>query len=336
MEDSKIHHKSHKRTKNTKKISSFFLCVFCLFVFSVVDPSSFFATNFQDNRTQIEAGRRLFAGSCSNNYCHGSAGTGGGGPKLKDREFAAEHLTRVITDGIPGTAMPGFKKTYTADQIAQIVAYVRSLSPNSSKALSEDRPSSADPHRPSAPPEAKPETRPASTKTESDKPVVASSDSADLRGDASAGRELFFDATQTQNCRVCHTVGGIGGKIGPDLSSIADKPAREILQSIAAPHAVIDEKYATIAITTRDGARYTGVKRDENEKVIRLYDTSTLPPVSRAFLKEEIVKTEKLSTSAMPGDYAARYSLKQLLDLVSFLKSGDPAKAVSVGLKDLF
>jgi hypothetical protein len=48
------------------------------------------------------------------------------------------------------------------------------------------------------------------------------------------------------------------------------------------------------------------------------------------------VKTEKLRASAMPGDYAARYSLKQLLDLVSFLKSGDPAKAVSVGLKDLF
>jgi putative heme-binding domain-containing protein len=332
MEDSKI----KKRKRYDKKHKIAFLCFLFSFAFFVVTPSSFFATNFQGNRTQIEAGRRLFAGSCSNNYCHGSAGTGGGGPKLKDREFTAEHLKRVVTDGIPGTAMPGFKKTYTAEQIAQIVAYVLSLSPNNAKALSEASPSSVDPHIHGARREAKPETGPASTKTESDKPAVASSDSADLRGDASAGRELFFDATQTQNCRVCHTVGGIGGKIGPDLSSIADKPAREILQSIAAPHAVIEEKYAAIAITTRDGARFTGVKRDENEKIIRLYDTSTLPPVSRAFLKEEIVKTEKLRVSAMPGDYATKYSLKQLLDLVSFLKSGDPAKAVSVGLKDLF
>jgi putative heme-binding domain-containing protein len=331
MEDSKIH---HKRTHKKHKIA--LLWFLFPFVFFVVTPSSFFATNFQDNRTQIEAGRRLFAGSCSNNYCHGSAGTGGGGPKLKDREFTVERLMGVITDGIPGTAMPGFKKTYTAEQIAQVVAYVLSLSPNNSKELAENRPSSVDPHLPSARPEAQSETRPASTTTESDKPAVTSSDSSDLRGDASAGRELFFDSAQTQNCRVCHTVGGIGGKIGPDLSGIADKPAREILQSIAAPNAVIAEKYATIAITTRDGSRFTGVKRDEDEKVIRLYDTSTLPPVSRAFLKEEIVKTEKLSTSAMPGDYAAKYSLKQLLDLVSFLKSGDPAKAVSVGLRDLF
>jgi putative heme-binding domain-containing protein len=336
MEDSGI--KKRKRARKAQKGHSVLFVVF--FAFFVVTPSSFFATNFQVNNTQIEAGRRLFAGSCSNNYCHGSEGSGGGGPKLKGHEFTAERLTRVITDGIPGTAMPGFKKTYTAEQIAQIVAYVSSLSPNSAQALSENRPPSTDPHIPGARPEAHPGTSPSSTKIESEKPsekpAVTRNDSSDLRGDASAGRELFFDATQTQNCRVCHTVGGIGGKIGPDLSSIADKPAREILQSIAAPHAVIAEKYATIAITTRDGARFTGVKRDENEKVIRLYDTSTLPPVSRAFLKEEIVKTEKLTTSAMPGDYATKYSLKQLLDLVSFLKSGDPAKAVNVGLKDLF
>jgi putative heme-binding domain-containing protein len=328
MEDSKI--ESHQRRSKNTKLTFFFAAFVAFFVFSAVNPTSFFATNFQDGKTQIEAGRRLFAGSCSNNYCHGSGGGGGGGPKLKDREFTAERLTRVITDGIPGTAMPGFKKAYTKEQIAQIVAYVISLSPDSSKALSEDRPSSVDQHIPGARPEARPETRPASSQPKSDRPAVTSSDSSDLRGDASAGRELFFDATQTQNCRVCHTVGGIGGKIGPDLSSIADKPAREILQSIAAPHSVIEEKYATIAITTRDGVRFTGVKRDENEKIIRLYDTSTLPPVSRAFLKEEIVKTEKLTTSAMPGDYAARYSLKQLLDLVSFLKSAE------VGLKDLF
>jgi putative heme-binding domain-containing protein len=334
MEDSKSHHKEHKRERIAQK--GHFVLFVLFFAFFVVNPSSFFATNFQDNKTRIEAGRKLFTGSCSNNYCHGSAGTGGGGPKLKDREFTAGHLTRVITDGIPGTAMPGFKKAYTAEQIAQIVAYVISLSPNNSKALGEAPPSSIDPHIPGPRPEAQPETRPGSIKTEPARPAATSSDSSDLRGDASAGRELFFDAAQTQNCRVCHTVGGIGGKIGPDLSSIADRPAREILQSIAAPHAVVEEKYATIAITTRDGARFTGVKRDEDEKVIRLYDTSILPPVSRAFLKEEIVKTEKLNTSAMPGDYAARYSLKQLLDLVSFLKSGDPAKGVSVGLKDLF
>jgi putative heme-binding domain-containing protein len=336
MQDSRniINHTSPREKARKRKISCVAIAAFCFFAISVAKPSAFFATslfeaNLQDNKSQIEAGRRLFASGCSNSYCHGSAGSGGGGPKLKDREFTAELLTHLIKDGIPGTTMPGFKKTYTEEQIAQIVAYVISLSPKNTKASADNRPSPVDPHFSGESPKAKPE------KAATDKTVAANNDSSDLRGDTSAGRELFFDATQTQNCRVCHTVGGIGGKIGPDLSSIANKPARDILQSIVSPHAVIADKYAAIAITTRDGTRFTGVKRDEDEKIIRLYDTSTLPPVSRAFLKADILKTEKLSTSAMPGDYAARYSLKQLLDLISFLKSSDPAKAVSVGLKDL-
>ena len=46
-----------------------------------------------------------------------------------------------------------------------------------------------------------------------------------------------------------------------------------------------------------------------------------LPPVSRAFLKSEVDKTEKLKTSVMPDYYGTRYSRKQLLDLVAFLKT---------------
>jgi len=114
------------------------------------------------------------------------------------------------------------------------------------------------------------------------------------------------------------------------LTGLAGKPPREILQGIVAPHAAIEERYATITITTRAGEKFTGVKRDENETMIRLYDTSTLPPVSRAFLKSEATKIERLNTSAMPADYASKYSLKQLLDLVSFLKSSN------VSLKELF
>jgi len=102
------------------------------------------------------------------------------------------------------------------------------------------------------------------------------------------------------------------------------------LRSIVTPHAAIEERYATITITTRAGEKFTGVKRDENETTIRLYDTSTLPPVSRAFLKSDVAKTERLNTSAMHADYASKYSLKQLLDLVSFLKSSN------VSLKELF
>lgn len=303
--------------------------VFLFFSICVLSflPFAFYARPQQNLQANIEAGRKLYLGSCSNSYCHGNAGTGGGGPKLKDREFTEEYLTGVISGGISGTGMPGFSRRYNQDQIAQIVAYVLSLSPNNPNLKSVNPSSPGEEHFGNTAPKLESPAVPVSKPPEP-------GESSDLMGDASSGREIFFDATQTQNCRVCHTVQGIGGKVGPDLSGIAGKSPREILRSIVAAHAEVSEKYPTIIITTTKGERVTGVKRDENEKMLRLYDTSTLPPVSRAFLKSEIAKIENLKTSSMPGDYGHRYSFKQLLDLISFLKTTDPAKPVSVGLKD--
>ncbi|MGH9755713.1 MAG: c-type cytochrome [Blastocatellia bacterium] len=245
----------------------------------------------QSAESQIEAGKRIYLGSCGMTYCHAAGGVGGGGPKLRDREFTAEYLTHLITEGVPGTAMPAFKDSLSKQQIAHCIDYIFSLS---------------------------------------SKKGVAIDDSFDIRGDVEAGRSFFFDSAETQNCRGCHTARNRDGRVGPDLTGLAGKPPREILQSIVAPHAAIEERYATITITTRAGEKFTGVKCDENETMIRLYNTSTLPPVSRVFLKSDVAKTERLNTSAMPADYASKYSFKQLLDLVSFLKSSN------VSLKELF
>jgi putative heme-binding domain-containing protein len=285
----------------------------------------------QSAESQVEAGKRVYLGSCSMTYCHGAGGMGGGGPKLRDREFTAEYLTHLITEGIPGTSMPAFKDSLSRPQVAQLVAYVLSLSPKkgAAKAKSDPQPQAQtlDPHLSGEAPKTELAPSPASERVKSD---VAVNDSFDIRGDVEAGRALFFDSAEIQNCRVCHTLQNRGGRVGPDLTGLAGKPPREILRSIVAPHAAIEERYATISITTRAGEKFTGVKRDENETTIRLYDTSTLPPVSRAFLKSDVAKTERLNTSVMPADYASKYSLKQLLDLVSFLKSSN------VSFKELF
>ncbi len=280
----------------------------------------------QTDAARIAAGKRIYSGSCGMTYCHGAEGAGGGGPKLRDREYSAEYLTHLITEGIPGTSMPAFKESLNKQQIAQVVAYLLSISKNKGGAKKSDQqPQPIDSHL-NPPPNSNPAPKAA---TESPKSNVVINDSSDLRGDVEAGRLLFFDSAQIQNCRVCHTVQGRGGRIGPDLSSLAGRPAREILQSIVAPHSAIEENYAAIAVTTRSGEKFIGVKRDESETIIRLYDTSSLPPVSRAFAKSDVARVEKLNTSPMPGDYGSKYSLKQLLDLVSFLKSSN------VSLKEL-
>ncbi len=211
--------------------------------------------------------------------------------------------------------MPAFKRGLSKEQIADAVVYVLSLSPENAGQLEKQRATTADAHL--NPDPSSGADQPAKTGS----PATATPSGDASRGDASAGRELFFAATELRNCRVCHTLRDKGGKVGPDLTAVAGKPAEEILRSIVAPDAVIEERYATFRITLHDGRRFTGVKRDEVNETIRLFDTSSLPPVSRAFLRSEVAKVEKLSKSSMPHDYGRRFTPRQLDDLVSFLRS---------------
>jgi len=82
----------------------------------------------QDQADPIVMGSKLFNPTCSSGYCHGANGVGGSAPSLRDRNFTAEYLTRVISEGVPGTAMPAFKNQRSPEQIQQLVAYVMTLS----------------------------------------------------------------------------------------------------------------------------------------------------------------------------------------------------------------
>ena len=60
----------------------------------------------------------------------------------------------------------------------------------------------------------------------------------------------------------------------------------------------------------------------------------SLPAVLRTVQKSDVVKVESRDESVMPKDYASIYTMKQLLDLVAFLKSSESRSPVT--LKDLF
>src|SRR5215475_14731362 len=90
-------------------------------------PSGMAVSKVQDQQSLVEQGSKLFNPTCSSSYCHGANGVNGSAPPLRGRNFTAEHLTRVISEGVPGTPMPAFKNQYSPDQIRQLVAYVMSL-----------------------------------------------------------------------------------------------------------------------------------------------------------------------------------------------------------------
>src|SRR5258706_4158598 len=82
----------------------------------------------RDNRAAVAEGVRLYNANCA--ACHGSDGDFVSGVGLRSGKFPRastdSDLVRIITNGIPGTAMP--PTAFTIPQVTAIVAYLRSPS----------------------------------------------------------------------------------------------------------------------------------------------------------------------------------------------------------------
>ena len=80
------------------------------------------------NQADLDAGKQLFNGMCVE--CHGAGGAGGDAPSLNRarllRAPTDEALVKILTDGIPNTAMPRIRR-FTDNEMRQLVVYVRSL-----------------------------------------------------------------------------------------------------------------------------------------------------------------------------------------------------------------
>jgi len=79
--------------------------------------------------SDLAAGRRIFDAQCA--WCHGAGGTGGMGPNLQGKLLhgtSTASIVDIITSGIAGTDMPGFRSPLTERSIRQTAAYVQSMS----------------------------------------------------------------------------------------------------------------------------------------------------------------------------------------------------------------
>jgi len=263
----------------------------------------------------IAEGAKLFAPSCGNAYCHGTGGVGGGAPRLRGKDLEVAYVFKSISNGIPGTPMPSFKSELSDEQIWKLVAFIVSDAKTSATADPLSLPAASSSPAPANSAEA-----------------IASSS---LAGSSQAGKALFFDSSQPKSCHACHSFNGEGTPIGPDLSAAASRSPRDLLLSIILARGLKDAQYARITVELRNGEKVVGVRKEEDAKSLRIYDTTELPAVLRTVQKADIAKVEYANESVMPKDYASAYTMKQLLDLVTFLKSSAKSNS-TLTLKDLF
>ena len=76
-----------------------------------------------------------------------------------------------------------------------------------------------------------------------------------------------------KQCLTCHRVAGKGGRIGPDLSRIGSARTQEaMIREIRTPHEWIPPAYETVTVTTKDGQKVRGVKKNEDAFSIQVMD----------------------------------------------------------------
>jgi len=132
-----------------------------------------------------------------------------------------------------------------------------------------------------------------------------------LPGSPEAGKSLFFGKA---SCSNCHMANGIGGFLGPDLSTYArSKSGTAIRDALTNPSS---GRGKAVTITTEDGAQFDGIVRNEDNFSLQL---QTPDGSFHFFEKSTLRHIERRQEPIMPIDYASRLTAKELTDIVSYL-----------------
>ena len=130
--------------------------------------------------------------------------------------------------------------------------------------------------------------------------------------DASLGRAVF-----ARTCQQCHTLFGVGGKVGPDLTGSNRADLDYVLSNVLDPSALIGRDYLAHTIATEDGRVLTGIIRGEDKDTITLVtanETIVLP-------KTEVAERRQSEQSMMPEDLWTPLSEHEVRSLVRYLAS---------------
>jgi putative heme-binding domain-containing protein len=237
-----------------------------------------------------KAGEYEFRINCA--LCHGLGAHGGGrGPDLtravKKHTHSDADMFQVISNGIPGTAMPsngtnGQGVGMTDEEIWQIIAYIRSQ-------------------------EVKAPATP--------------------MGNAVHGKDLFYGDANCSLCHMVAGKGGrlgpdlstVGGSRTREaiIDSVRD-PSRRLAWGLTESTKEFPQEYESVTAVTADGKEIKGVTLNEDNFSVQIMDTGEKIHLLE---KENLRSFQKSRNSAMPKYNVDTLSDKDLEDIVAFLFS---------------
>jgi len=235
-----------------------------------------------------KAGEYEFRINCA--LCHGLGARGGGrGPDLTRAQKKHTHndaeMFQVISNGIPGTAMPangtnGQGVGMTDTEIWQIITYIRSQE----------------------------------VKT-----------SAKQLGDPAHGKKLFFGDGNCSMCHMVAGHGGrlgpdlTGVGASRTRASLIDSirnPSRRLAWGLTEPTKEFPQEYVTVTATTADGKTISGVALNEDSFTVQVMDRGENLHLLE---KDRLRSFQKSRESIMPKYDPDVLSDKDIDDTIAFL-----------------
>jgi putative heme-binding domain-containing protein len=138
------------------------------------------------------------------------------------------------------------------------------------------------------------------------------------KGDAAAGAKVYR-RPEGPNCIGCHQINEEGRLVGPPLSTIGNKLAREqLFESILTPSAALLMSYELWAVRTKDGDVKTGIKVEDTDDRVTLKDNQGEYidiPVGK------IADKKQMTLSMMPENITESMTVQDLVDLVAYLQT---------------
>jgi putative heme-binding domain-containing protein len=264
---------------------------FAGFVLLAVAVSAAYGQNpLAGDAKAAKAGEYEFRINCA--LCHGLGAHGGGrGPDLtravKKHTHSDADIFQVISNGIPGTAMPangtnGQGVGMTDEEIWQIITYIRSQ-------------------------EVKAPAQPL--------------------GNAAHGKELFYGDANCSMCHMVAGKGGrlgpeltgVGGsRTRESIIDSVRNPSRRLAWGLTEATKEFPQEYESVTVVTADGKKITGVALNEDSFSVQIMDAGEHIHLLE---KDKLQSFQKSRESAMPKYDADVLSDKELEDIVAYLIS---------------
>lgn len=245
---------------------------------------------FAGDANAAKAGEYGFRINCA--LCHGLGARGGGrGPDLtravKKHTHSDADMFQVISNGIPGTAMPangtnGQGVGMTDEEIWQIITYIRSQE------------------------------------------VKASAVAA---GNSAHGKDLFYGDANCSLCHMVDGKGGrlgpeltsVGGSRTQEaIVDSVRNPSRRLAWGLTESTKEFPQEYESVTVVTADGKEIKGVTLNEDSFSVQVMDANEKIHLIE---KDKLRSFQKSRQSAMPKYGADILNDKDLADIVAYLVS---------------